>query len=126
LSNGTLVSIIDDDEFVRDGVGNLVRSLGYEVIVFSSAEDYLSSDRNRSTSCIIADIQMPGMNGDELQSRMVAAGNRTPIIFMTAFPNERTRTHVLQAGACGYLRKPFDDNAFVQCLEKALSERGRF
>jgi FixJ family two-component response regulator len=115
-----VISIIDDDEHVRDAVQNLVRSLGYAAAVFASAEDYLRSESVRVSSCLITDVQMPGMSGADLQDRMIADGNPTPIIFMTAFQNEKIRARVLKAGGCGYLEKPLDENALVQCLEKAL------
>ena len=118
--NNPVVSIIDDDELVRDAVQVLVRSLGYSATAFASAEDYLQSDNARTSSCLITDIQMPGMSGAELQDYLIADGNPTPIIFMTAFFDERVRTRVLKAGGHGYLKKPLDENALVQCLEKAL------
>ena len=115
-----MISIIDDDEFVRDAVKNLVRSLGYAAATHASAEDYLRSNKYGTSSCLITDIQMPGMSGADLQAQLIAEGNFTPIIFMTAFDNEKIRARVLKAGAFGYLKKPFDDGALVQCLEKAL------
>lgn len=115
-----MISIIDDDELVRDAVQSLVRSLGYVATTFSSAEDYLRSDDVWSSSCLITDVQMPGMSGAQLQDQLIADGNSTPVIFMTAFYDEKVRTRVLKAGGCGYLRKPLDENALVECLEKAL------
>ena len=118
-----VISIIDDDEFVRDAVRGLVRSLGYAAAAHASAEDYLRSNEHGNSSCLITDIQMPGMSGADLQAQLIAEGNFTPIIFMTAFDNEKIRTRVLKAGASGYLIKPFDDGALVQCLENALKTR---
>ena len=118
--NSPVVSIIDDDDLVRDAVQVLIRSLGYSATAFASAEDYLQSDSVRGSSCVITDIQMPGMSGADLQDYLVADGNPTPIIFMTAFFDEKVRTRVLNAGGHGYLKKPLDENALVQCLEKAL------
>jgi len=115
-----LISIIEDREFVRDAVKNLVRSLGYAAVEHASAEDYLRSNVYGTSSCLITDIQMPGMSGADLQAQLIAEDNFTPIIFMTAFDNEKIRTRVLKAGAVGYLKKPFDDGALVRCLEKAL------
>jgi len=117
------VSIIDDHEFVRDAVKNLVLSLGYAAVEHASAEDYLSSNEYGTSSCLIADIQMPGMSGADLQAQLIAEGDFTPIIFMTAFDNEKICARVLKAGAVGYLKKPFDDGALVRCLEKVLKAR---
>ena len=115
-----VISIIDDDDFVRGAVKDLVRSLGYAAAEHAAAEDYLRSNEYGTSSCLIIDIQMPGMSGADLQAQLIAEGNFTPIIFMTAFDNEKIRARVLKAGAFGYLKKPFDDSALVRCLEKAL------
>jgi FixJ family two-component response regulator len=115
-----VISIIDDDELVRDAVKSLVRSLGYAAAAHASAEVYLRSNEHGTSSCLITDIQMPGMSGADLQTQLIAEGNFTPIIFMTAFDNEKIRARVLEAGAFGYLKKPFDEKSLVRCLEKAL------
>ena len=119
-----VISIVDDDAIVRDGVRDLVRSLGYSANAYASAEECLCSNDFWCSSCVIADIQMPGMSGADLQARLVAKGNLMPIIFMTAFVDDKVRRRVLEAGAAGYLQKPFDDGALVQCLENALGLRG--
>jgi FixJ family two-component response regulator len=123
VANIPVISIIDDDELVRGAVKDLVRSLGYVATTYSSAEEYLRSDGVRNTSCLITDVQMPGMSGADLQTHLMAKGDTTPFIFMTAFANERTRTRVLQAGAFGYLQKPFDNDTLIECLETALKTR---
>jgi FixJ family two-component response regulator len=89
LSTVPVISVIDDDEFIRVATKILVRSLGFSVHTFASAEDYLQSNHVEDTSCLITDVQMPGMNGIELQSLSHEQGCRTPIIFITAFPAER-------------------------------------
>ncbi|MGB8084507.1 MAG: response regulator [Pseudolabrys sp.] len=119
-----MISIVDDDELVRDAVKGLVRSLGYAAAGHASAEDYLRSSEHGTSSCLITDIQMPGMSGADLQAQLTAEGNVTPIIFMTDFDNEDIRARVLKAGAFGYLKKPFDENDLVVCLEEALKTRG--
>jgi FixJ family two-component response regulator len=119
-----MISIIDDDEFMLDAVRNLVRSLGYSAAVFSSAEDYLRSDYLRESACVIADVQMPGMTGVDLQDRLVADGLRTPIIFMTAYSDERVQKRVMDAGAFGFLSKPFDDECLIKCIDEALGGSG--
>jgi FixJ family two-component response regulator len=83
------ISIIDDDQTVREATGDLVQSLGYEVLTFESAERFLESGRLAETSCLIADLHMPGLSGLDLQSRLIAEGQRIPVIFVTAFPEER-------------------------------------
>ena len=116
----TLISIVDDDESVREATKDLIWSLGYAAATFASAEDYLRSDRIADTSCLIADVQMPGMSGVELQDRLIADGHRTPIIFVTAFPEAKIRARVLRAGAYGFLSKPLDGESLIKCLEMAL------
>jgi FixJ family two-component response regulator len=115
-----MISIIDDDPSVRQATDGLVRSLGYRAATFASAEDYLQSDRINDTSCVITDVQMPGLSGVELQSLLIARGNCTPMIFITAFPEEKVRSRALGAGAIGFLSKPFDDEQLIQHLETAL------
>jgi FixJ family two-component response regulator len=119
-----MISIVDDDESVREATKGLIRSLGYSAATFASAEEYLRSERVRDTSCLITDVQMPGMSGVDLQHRLIAEGHRTPIIFVTAFPEERLRTRALEAGAFGFLNKPFDDECLIKCLDKALKADG--
>ena len=94
--------------------------MGYAAETFASAEEYLRSNRAADTACLISDIQMPGMNGADLQDRLIADGHHTPIIFVTAFPDEDIRARVLKAGACGFLTKPFSDESLIECLDKAL------
>jgi FixJ family two-component response regulator len=115
-----LISIVDDDGLVRESTRGLIRSMGYAAETFASAEEYLRSNRVADTACLISDIQMPGMNGADLQDRLIGEGHRTPIIFVTAFAEEGIRARVLKAGACGFLTKPFSDESLIECLDKAL------
>jgi FixJ family two-component response regulator len=115
-----VISIIDDDKSVRDAMESLVRSLGYSVVTFSSAEEYLQSGRLDDSSCLITDLRMPGMSGADLQDVLIADGYKTPMIFMTASRDEGVRKRVLSAGARGFLRKPFDEQRLIDCLESAL------
>ena len=123
MKTAPVISIVDDDESVREATKGLVRSLGYVAVTFESAEEFLNSGRMRDTSCVIADVQMPGVSGVELQDRLIADGHRLPMIFITAFPEDRTRTRALEAGAIGYLSKPFDEEHLIGCLDKALAAR---
>jgi FixJ family two-component response regulator len=115
-----MISIVDDDESVRESTKALVRSLGYSARTFSSAEEFLDSNPD-DTNRLILDIQMKGLSGVELLERLIAQGRRTPVIFVTAFPDERVRNHVLDAGAVGFLRKPVSDEKLIRCLDTALA-----
>ncbi len=121
MANKRVISIIDDDASVREATARLIRSLGHTAAEFSSAEEYLESAEGRDCACVISDLHMPGMSGAELQSRLIAEGRRTPMIFMTAYFEEKVRDRVLDAGASGFLRKPFDDESLIACLDKALN-----
>src|ERR1700674_2223643 len=122
LSKLPLVAIIDDDASVRATTDSLVRSLGYIVNTFASAEEFLRSNRLDDLSCVIADVQMPGMSGVELQTHLLTQGYRVPFIFVTAFPDEGGRAQALRAGAIWYLTKPFDGESLVQGLQAALKK----
>jgi FixJ family two-component response regulator len=115
-----VISIVDDDESVREATSALVRSLGYAAATFASAEDFLESDRVNDTSCLITDVQMSGLSGVELQSRLIADGRLMPIIGVTAHPEESIRAQMLRAGAVGFLSKPFHDECLIDCLTTAL------
>ena len=121
-----MISIVDDDASVREAMSGLVRSLGFDAATFSSAEDFLQSDQLARTLCLITDVQMPGLSGVELQSHLISRGRAIPIIFITAFPEERIEARVREAGAIGFLSKPFDDETLIECLDRALKGRGRF
>lgn len=118
-----VISIIDDDPSVREATQSLVRSLGYAAQAFSSAEEYLRSDRIRESACVITDLHMPGMSGADLQDRLIADGHQIPMIFVTAYFEEPARDRVMDAGAFGFLRKPFSDESLIECLDKALGAR---
>src|SRR6201981_1042700 len=104
-----VISIVDDDPSVRAAAVRLFRSLGFSAHAFASAQEFLSSPQLKETSCVIADVEMPGMNGVELKYYLVANGHPTPIIFITAFPHERVRERAMKAGAVDFLSKPFDE-----------------
>ena len=121
MSELPVISIIDDDESVRAATCNLVRSLGYIVHPFASATEFLRSDHLRGTSCVIADVRMPGMTGVELQAHLRAQGHCVPFIFITAFPVEISRARAMKAGATCFLTKPFDGDILIKCLASALA-----
>jgi FixJ family two-component response regulator len=118
-----VISIVDDDSFARDAIGELVQSLGYRTVTFPSAEDFLESGCVGETACLITDLQMPGMNGLDLQTQLRADGYDTPIIFVSAFPEERFRSRALKAGAVGFLNKPFEEQCLVDCIRTAVARR---
>jgi FixJ family two-component response regulator len=122
LSTGQIVSIIDDDASVRAGMESLVMSLGFVARVFESAEEFLRSSRVEDTSCLITDVQMPGMSGLELQSQLISQGVAVPIILITGFPEQSARERALAAGALAYLEKPFDGGAMASLLRGVLAE----
>lgn len=121
MSRVPIVSVVDDDESVRVSIGALVRSLGRAACTFASAEDFLGSPEAEATDCLIADVQMPGMTGVELQQTLASRERRVPIIFITAFPEGRVREKVLAAGAMCLLSKPCDGDTLVGFIESALS-----
>src|SRR5262249_32744705 len=120
LKKGVMISIVDDDASVREATKELVRSLGYSAAAFASAEDFLKSGQLSETACLISDVQMPGLSGIDLQRRLIADGHRLPIIFITAFPDERARARALGAGAIGFLTKPYREESLIECLGQAL------
>ena len=119
-----VISVIDDDASVRAAINNLVRSLGYTVYMFPSAEAFLQSEQLNSTWCVIADVRMPAMSGIELQSRLRAQGSRLPFVFVTAVLEPSACARALKDGAICFLTKPFDEDILISCLGKAV-ERHR-
>jgi FixJ family two-component response regulator len=120
MANIPVIAIVDDDEAVRTSLASLVRSIGYEASTYESAIDFLNR-QSEDPSCMIVDVQMPVMTGDELQARLVEAGRRFPIIFMTAFPTDAVRQRVLAAGAHCCLSKPTGGDEIIRCLEEAMA-----
>ncbi|HXO01559.1 MAG TPA: response regulator [Stellaceae bacterium] len=114
------ISIVDDDESVREATKGLMKSLGYTAEAFSSAEDFLQSRQVPRTSCLIADVNMPGMSGLDLHRHLLASGNTIPTILITAYPDETIRQGALNAGVLCYLSKPFDESDLLPCLHTAL------
>lgn len=118
----SLVSIVDDDESVRDSLPLLVKTFGFMVDAFSSAEEFLASGRLSQTKCLILDVAMPGMSGPELQSELKRQQVEIPIIFITAVRDEAVRTSMLERGAVECLFKPFNPGALREALKTALHE----
>jgi FixJ family two-component response regulator len=120
LAKNAMISIVDDDKSVREAAKLLVRSLGYVTATFESAEEFLASGRMCDTACLITDVQMPGMSGVDLQSHLTANGHDLPVIFVTAYPEASVRARALDAGAFGFLSKPFSEESLIECLDRAL------
>src|SRR5580658_8966744 len=121
LTNSRLkIAVVDDDASIREGTDSLLRSRGYAVLMFASAEDFLLSDELHRTSCVIADVRMPVMGGVELQAILRAQGCTVPFIFITAFPESVVRTQAMSGGATCFLTKPFDAPTLIKYVELAL------
>ena len=116
-----LISIVDDDESMREAIKGLMRSLGYRVEAVASAHEFLSSRNGRRAACVIADMQMPGMTGLELHQRLLASGKPIPTILITAYPDNGVRERALAAGVIGYLSKPFEEDDLLACIRSALT-----
>ena len=115
-----LVSVVEDDQYFRESMRRLMRSLGYNVEAFSSAADFLASPRLIETTCLIADVHMPAMTGVELYRHLIEAGYTIPTILVTAYPNDGDRARALNDGVVCYLRKPVDEQHLIRCLRAAL------
>jgi FixJ family two-component response regulator len=115
-----LISVVDDDESVRRTTTLLIESFGFRAAAFESAETFLKCGHLRDTSCLILDVQMPGMNGLQLQSHLAAAHCGIPIIFISAYENKDSRQRAMQAGAAAFLGKPFSDEQLLQTIRSAI------
>ena len=115
-----MIAIVDDDEAVRVATEQLVRSVGYNAATFGSADEFLNSDHVHDTSCLITDVQMPGLSGVDLQDHLTARGHRIPIIFITAYLDENVRARAMKAGAVAFLSKPVNLDHLLGYLGKAL------
>ena len=115
-----LVSVVEDDQFFRDSMGRLMRSMGYSVESFPSASDFLASPRLAETDCLVADVHMPVMTGIELHRELIDADRAIPTILVTAYPNDADREQALNDGVVCYLRKPVDEELLKRCLDEAL------
>ena len=116
-----LISVVDDDESMREAVRGLMKSLGYTAQAFASGEEFLNSRQLPRTSCLIADVQMPGMTGLELHRHLVASGKTIPTILITAYPNDSARQRALADGVVCYLSKPFDESELLACIRSSIN-----
>jgi len=118
----SLISIVDDDESVRESLEGLLKSVGFRVEAFALATNFLNSTALHVTDCLILDVRMPGMSGPELQTKLIAIQRLIPIIFITAHGDETVRARVLGNGAVDCLLKPFNDDALLNAVNAALRE----
>ena len=119
LNTSTLIAVVDDDESVRTAIRGVLESVGFNVMPFASAEEFLAW-QNGSFACLISDVRMPGIDGLELQRRLARKGSDIPIIFVSGYGSEHSRSSALSAGAIGFLDKPFDDDALIELVQSAL------
>jgi len=120
IANPPLVSVVDDDESVRESLPDLLRELGFAAEAFASAEEFLASDHVGRTRCLVLDVAMPGVSGPELQGDLARRGRAIPIVFITAQQDESIRPRLLAAGAVACLFKPFSDTALLDAVNAAL------
>ena len=123
MATRSLVSVVDDDESVRESLPDMLRQIGFAAAAFASAEAFLASDVVGRTSCLILDVAMPGMTGPELQRELAHRRSNVPIVFITASGDNAIRTRVLADGAVECLFKPFSEAALVDALNAALGMR---
>ncbi|SEJ94676.1 response regulator transcription factor [Pseudomonas sp. NFR16] len=121
MARNAIISIIDNEDSIRSSVGSLIRSAGFSVDLFCSAESFVYSTNFSETVCLIVDIQMPGMSGLELQSLLVKSGIKIPIIFITGFADPSIRKRAMDGGAVCILDKPFQSDNLIKCVERALN-----
>lgn len=120
MNASSVIAVIDDDASVRLALQSLLRSFGYEVMLFPSAMAFLDAPERHAPDCIISDVQMPQMSGPDLQDQLVADGDGVPMIFITAFPEKAVEARVIERGAVAILSKPFDGNEIAAHVERAL------
>ena len=116
-----LISIVDDDDFLRNSLNNLLRSVGMRTHGFSSAAEFLNSNELHDTDCLILDVRMPGMSGLDLQRQLIAIDRQIPIIFITSHADDDARKRALEAGAVAFLYKPFREETLLKAIDSALN-----
>ena len=124
MAHHPIISIVDDDESVREALRGFIRSVGFTANVFASAEEFLAWPDLGTTDCLIIDVRMPGMNGLELHQRLLADHHHIPVIFMTAYLDEDVRSRALGNGAVAFLLKPFGDEALLNAIKTSVKRNG--
>ena len=120
LKRKPLIAVVDDDQSVREALDNLMSSVGFEVKLFASAEDFLDSDTPSQTDCAILDVRLPGISGLELQQRLAAHGQNIPVIIITAQTDDKSQDEAVAGGAIAFLKKPFKEDVLLAAIESAL------
>jgi len=120
LTKTGIIAIVDDDEALREGLKSVMQAGGFLTNAFASAEEFLDSSQRRNTTCLLLDVRLPGMNGIELQRRLLDANSPFPIIFVTAHGDAAIRDLVMKAGAAGFLNKPVRSDALLEEINAAL------
>lgn len=121
LKHKSLIAVVDDDQSVREALENLISSVGFDVKLFASAEDFLDSDTPLQTDCAILDVRLPGISGLELQRRLTADGQGIPVIIITAQGDDKTQDEAVATGAIAFLNKPVKEQVLLAALESALN-----
>jgi len=114
------IAVVDDDQAIREAMDDLVKSFGYQSRLFSNAEEFLEYEARSEIDCMLVDVKMPGLSGLELQEVLNQQGGKPPMIFVTSFKDERTKSAALTGGAVAILGKPVDIEALIDCLESAV------
>jgi FixJ family two-component response regulator len=120
-----IIAIIDDDLSVRRGLQRLIRSMGWKAETYASAQEFLARPRTEAPSCVVLDLQLPGLSGLDLQRRMSEAGLEIPIVFLTGHGNIPASVQAMKAGAIEFLTKPFDDQQLLEAIQEALKRDRR-
>ncbi|KRG47889.1 hypothetical protein ARC20_02940 [Stenotrophomonas panacihumi] len=123
VAHARLVAVVDDDSGVRTSLSSLLRALGYDTLTYASAAEFLQALPAHVPRCLISDMRMPGMDGEQLHAALQSAGHDFPVIFMTAFPTEAMRARVLARGAHAFLGKPVEADAIAACVAEAFAPR---
>jgi len=123
LKHKPLIAVVDDDQSVREALENLISSVGFEVRLFASAENFLDSDTPAQTDCAILDVRLPGLSGLELQQRLAVDGQSIPVIIITAQADDKTQDEAVAAGAIAFLKKPVTEEVLLTALDAALKRK---
>lgn len=123
MATNSVISIVDDDQSMREGTRDLIEAMGFVAGTFDCAEEFLESDLMNTTACLIADLRLPRMTGLALHDRLVRSGKRILTILITAFPKEKERVRALQASAICYLIRPIAESQLIACIRAALASQ---